>query len=145
MKLYWSPRTRASRVVWMLEEVGLSYQLVQVDIWDEAAPGRTGLQEVSPLGKVPALEDGAARVAESAAIALYVADRYAAGRLAPGVDSPARGGFLYWMFFGPAVMEPATVAFMRMFGMLPDSPPLHAYADLCQARPAYQKAMALNA
>jgi glutathione S-transferase len=179
----------------MLEEVGLNYELVRIDIWDEAAPGRTELQKVSPLGKVPALEDGEARVADSAAITLYLADRYAAGRLAPNVDSPERGKFLYWMFYGPAVMEPAmaerssgwtpnrtrngwadfdtmiraierelddgpwimgeaftaadivvgsTVAFMRMFGMLPDSPPLQAYADLCQARPAYQKAMALN-
>jgi hypothetical protein len=37
------------------------------------------------------------------------------------------------------------VAFMRMFGLLPDSAPLHTYADLCEARPAYRAAMALNA
>jgi glutathione S-transferase len=46
-------------------------------------------------------------MAESAAICLYVADRYCAGSLAPPVDDPTRGKFLYWLMYTPAVIEPA--------------------------------------
>ena len=196
MKLYWCPRTRASRAIWALEEACVPYERVHIDISVPLERRDAGFLRASPMGKVPALEDGETRLADSAAIALYVADRYAAGRLAPAVDAPTRGRFLYWTFYGPGVMEPAmaekaggwaphrsrngwgdfdsmihtleqglgdgpwllgetftaadvvvgsTVAFMRMFGMLPDSAPLNAYADRCVARPAYRKAMALDA
>ena len=47
---------------------------------------------------------------ESAAIALYLADRYAYGRLAPRVDDPARGTYLRWSFFAPSVIEPGALA-----------------------------------
>lgn len=59
------------------------------------------------MGKVPALVDGDVLMAESAAICLYLADRPAAGRLAPAIDASSRGAFLYWMFFTPAVIEPS--------------------------------------
>ncbi|MCZ6554149.1 MAG: glutathione S-transferase family protein, partial [SAR324 cluster bacterium] len=61
----------------------------------------------SPMGKVPALSDGDVHMAESAAICLYLADRYSGGNLAPAVDNAARGRFLYWMMYTPAVVEPA--------------------------------------
>ncbi len=46
-------------------------------------------------------------MSESAAICLYVADRYAPGRLAPAIENPMRGKFLYWLLYTPAVIEPA--------------------------------------
>lgn len=107
MKLYWCPKTRAVRLVWMLEELGVPYERVLVDIRDPKAPRDRGFVEASPMGKVPALEDGAVRMSESAAICLYLADRYASGTLAPRIDDPERGRFLYWMFFTPAAIEPA--------------------------------------
>jgi glutathione S-transferase len=58
------------------------------------------------MGKVPALVDGEVRMSESAAICLYLADRYAPGTLAPAIDDPARGKFLYWLLYTPAVIEP---------------------------------------
>lgn len=107
MKLYWCPKTRAYRAVWMLEEVGLPYERVLIDIRDPSAERDPGFALASPMGKVPALEDGEVRLAESAALCLYVADRHAPGRLAPAIDDPRRGDFLYWMFYTPAVVEPA--------------------------------------
>ena len=107
MKLYWCPKTRAVRAVWMLEELGEPYERELVDIRDDAAPRSEGFRKASPMGKVPALEDGDVRLAESAAICLYLADRYASGRLAPTLDDAHRGELLYWMFFTPAVVEPA--------------------------------------
>ena len=107
IKLYWCPQTRASRAVWMLEEVGVEYERELVDIRAEGAEPNPDFLAASPMGKVPAIEDGPVRMSESAAIALYLGDRYSSGDLAPQTDSPDRGRFLYWMFYSPAVIEPA--------------------------------------
>lgn len=107
MKLYWAPRTRASRALWLLEEAGVDYEIEAVDIRAEPRNDRPEFLEASPMGKVPALIDGDAAMAESAAICLYVADRYAPGRLAPPIDDPMRGKYLYWTMYTPAVVEPA--------------------------------------
>lgn len=107
MKLYWAPKTRASRALWLLEEVGVDYAVETVDIRAEPRRDSPEFLEASPMGKVPALVDGDVTVAESAAICIYVADRYASGRLAPTLDDTLRGKYLYWMMFTPAVIEPA--------------------------------------
>jgi len=191
--LFWAPKTRASRALWMLEEAGVDYEIEVVDIRAEDRSDSATFRLASPMGKVPALADGEAVLAESAAICLYVADRYSQGTLAPTLDDPLRGQYLYWTMYTPAVMEPAmaekfsgatgnrsshgwgdydsmlrtlenglvdgpwilgerftaadvmlgsSVVFMRLFGILPDSQSLNAYADRCLARPAYQAALA---
>ena len=105
MKLFWAPQTRAQRAIWMLEEAAVSYELERVQL---GGPGHSNeFLAASPMAKVPALVDGAVSMAESAAICLYVADRYAAGRLAPAIDDSQRGKFLYWTLYTPAVVEPA--------------------------------------
>ncbi len=107
MKLYWAPQTRSARAIWMLEEAGITYETELVDI---RAPNRHdsgAFRLASPMGKVPAIIDGDVAMSESAAICIYVADRYAPGRLAPALDDPLRGKFLYWTMYTPAVVEPA--------------------------------------
>ncbi|MXX76298.1 MAG: glutathione S-transferase family protein [Holophagales bacterium] len=106
MKLFWSPGTRAVRAVWMLEEANLDHEKVLVDL--SASERSSELLAVSPMGKVPALRDGGVRMWESAAICMYLADRYAPGRLAPARSDPDRGLYLQWMFFCPGAIEPAT-------------------------------------
>ncbi|MBF9035222.1 glutathione S-transferase [Rhodobacterales bacterium HKCCE2091] len=105
--LYWAPRSRAARMFWLMEEIGQPYDLAHVDITDASVPRPAGFAEASPLGKVPALADGDLKMADSGAIALYLADRYAAGELAPPLDHPSRGAFLYWVFYTHSAMEPA--------------------------------------
>lgn len=107
MKLYWAPKTRASRILWLLEEVGEPYEVETVDIRAEPRQDDPAFLEASPMGKVPAIVDGEIAVAESAAISIYVADRYSLGRLAPALDDPLRGRYLYWTMYTPAVVEPA--------------------------------------
>ena len=107
MKLYWSPQTRSTRAIWMVEEAGLEYELELVDIRGEDRHDSEEFRAASPMGKVPALVDGDAAMSESAAICLYLADRYCAGTLAPALDDPDRGKFLYWLMYTPAVVEPA--------------------------------------
>ncbi|MEE4351037.1 MAG: glutathione S-transferase family protein [Pacificimonas sp.] len=111
----WCPFTRAERVFWMLEEVGVEYEPVLVDIRKDPRSDPAGFTAASPLGKVPAITDpgsgsgagGEAKIADSAAIAMYLGDRYAAGRLAPALDDPLRGEYLTWTLFTPSVIEPA--------------------------------------
>jgi glutathione S-transferase len=107
--LFHHPFSRAANVVWMLEEAGVPYQLRWVDMMGGAQKS-SDLLALNPMGKLPVLVDGDVTVTESAAIGLYLADRYAAGRLAPALDDPARGTFLRWAFFTPSVMEPAAAA-----------------------------------
>ena len=126
MELYWCPKTRSARVIWMLEELGVDYDKTLIDIRDEEARKHPGFLEASPMGKVPALRDGDVLLADGPAISLYLADRYASGTLAPAVDDPARGRFLYWMFFGPGVMEPCMA---EKFGTAQPNRAAHGWGD----------------
>lgn len=107
--LYHHPFTRAANVVWMLEELGLPYELRHVDV--KAGEQRSPeMRAINPMGKIPILVDGETVVTESAAIGLYLADRYALGTLAPRLDDPARGTYLRWALFAPSVIEPGAMA-----------------------------------
>jgi glutathione S-transferase len=107
--LFHHPYSRAANVIWMLEEVGVPYALRFVDLrkGEQKTPEILGL---NPMGKLPILTDGDALVTESAAIALYLADRYSPGQLAPAVDDPVRGAYLRWSLFAPSVIEPGLLA-----------------------------------
>jgi len=107
--LYHHPYSRAANVIWMLEELGVPYELSFVDIL-KGAQKAPEIVAQNPMGKVPILRDDDVVVTESAAIALYLADRYALGKLAPAPDDPARGPYLRWSFFAPSVIEPGMVA-----------------------------------
>ena len=107
--LHYHPFSRAANVVWMLEEVGHPYELRYVDLM-AGEQRTTEFRRVNPMGKIPALIDDDLIVTESAAIALYLGDRYAYGRLAPRVDEPARGTYLRWSLFAPSVIEPGAYA-----------------------------------
>ncbi len=91
----------------MLEEAGIDYDLELVDVRNPQREDSKEFRAASPMGKVPALVDGKVQMSESAAICLYLADRYSSGTLAPAIDDPLRGKFLYWLMYAPAVIEPA--------------------------------------
>ena len=106
MKLYWSPRSRSFTTLWLMEEVGQPYERVLTDI-STGAQRKAEYLAVNPMGKVPALQDGDATMAEAAAICAYVAERYPEAKLAPPVGDPLRAKYLYWLFFSPGCIEPA--------------------------------------
>src|SRR6185295_15341557 len=107
MKLYWCPRTRAFRAVWMVEEIGRSYERVAIDVRDDAARADPAFRAASPMGKVPALVDGDAKLWDSGAICLYLADAYPqAGLVVPVGDRP-RAGCLKGTLYTNAGIEPA--------------------------------------
>lgn len=107
--LYHHPFSRAANVVWMLEEVGVPYELRYVDLQsnEQKKPEITAL---NPMGKLPIIRDTELVVTESAAIGIYLADRYAPGRLAPDSSDPERGTYLRWSLFAPSVIEPGVLA-----------------------------------
>ena len=109
--LHHHPFSRAAGVLWALEEAGVDYELRFVDILKGAQKSPDFLA-LNPMGKLPTLVDGETVVTESAAIGLYLADRYAAGRLAPALDDPARGTYFRWSLYAPSVIEPAAMAKM---------------------------------
>ncbi len=71
MQLYWAPRTRSFTALWMLEEAGQPYERVLIDITTGAQKSAEYLA-INPMGKVPALKDGDATLAEAAAICAYI-------------------------------------------------------------------------
>lgn len=107
--LYHHPFSRASSVIWMLEEVGVAYDVRFVDIM-AGAQKSPEILALNPMGKLPVLTDGDVVITEAAAIGLYLADRYASGRLAPALDDPRRGTYLRWSLFAPSVIEPGSMA-----------------------------------
>jgi glutathione S-transferase len=114
MKLYWSPRSRSFTTLWLMEETGQPYERVLIDITKGAQKSADYLK-INPMGKVPALADGDATLAESAAICAYVADRYPEAKLAPPTGDVRRAKYLQWLFFAPSCIEPAIVqAFTKL-------------------------------
>src|SRR6185295_13163175 len=102
IRLYFAPRTRAVRVRWLLEELGLPYELERVEF---NLPQRVFSQN-TPMGKLPVIEDGDVTICESGAILEYILERYGDGRLAPPIGSPLRGPFLQWVHFAEATAFP---------------------------------------
>jgi glutathione S-transferase len=116
MRLYWCAQTRAFRIAWLLEEAGVSYERVKINIRDPDSTADLRFRAASPMGKVPALEDGAVRLWDSGAICAYVADQYPQNALAPPIGDADRGAYLQWLMFTNSVMEPAMG---EKFGGLP--------------------------
>jgi glutathione S-transferase len=103
LKLYFAPRTRAVRIVWLLEELGLPYELESVEFLPTA---RQFFTQHTPTGKLPTIEDGDVVMCESGAIVEYLLESYGEGRLAPAIGSPERARFLQWMHFAESTAFP---------------------------------------
>ena len=102
LKLYHAPMTRSLRIVWLLEELGLPYELAKVTFVPPTSP----YSQATPFGKLPVLEDGDMKMFESGAILEYVLERYGNGRLAPRPGTDARGPYLQWVWFAEASLFP---------------------------------------
>src|SRR3984893_9293089 len=106
LKLYWAPRTRSLRALWVLEEAGVPYERVRLDL-SAGEQKSVDYRAINPMAKVPALTDGPVVLAESGAICAYVAEAHPEAGLAPPVGDPARGPYLRGLFFSPGCVEQA--------------------------------------
>ena len=113
LKVYHAPRTRSIRILWLLEELGLPYQIEKVAFTPKPMPFG---QDV-PFGKVPALSDGDMTMFESGAMVEYILERYGNGRLAPPVGHADRPAYLQWLHFAEstAFAPVSVVVWMKLY------------------------------
>jgi glutathione S-transferase len=115
LTLYHCPKTRSSRFIWLLEELGAPYKIKLVNIRRRDGTGAIDPANPHPHGKVPALVHDGATVFESPAIALYLTDAFPQNGIGPVVGDPKRGAYLSWLAYYGDVMEPAFVSkFLNM-------------------------------
>jgi len=97
IRLFTAQQTRGARPQWVLEELGLPYELVQLE--HATKEQRRRHRELHPLQRVPALEHGKVTLFESAALCLYLADLDHQHRLLPEAGTPERAVVVQWLFF----------------------------------------------
>ncbi len=109
LKFYHAPFSRAFGVFWLLEELGVDYERVQIDI---RADGGTDedYRRIQPSKKVPAIEHDGVIVTERAAITLYLADAFPEAGLAPAIGDPMRPAYLTWNVYSDSVFDPVLCA-----------------------------------
>jgi glutathione S-transferase len=110
MRLHHQPRTRSTRVLWLLEELGVPFELTVISREAKQTPEYLALH---PLGRSPAFEDEEGPVFESAAILLHLADQHLAAGLVAPLGSHARALQYQWCFFGMTEIESALMDIAR--------------------------------
>lgn len=108
MKLFHNPTSRSTTICYMVEELGIECERRIVRFQKNGDKDSELLKE-NPLGKVPTLVDGNIRITESAAICLYLADKYDNRNLTPKATDEKRGPFLSWLFWNASSLEYAII------------------------------------
>ncbi|MDB5936736.1 MAG: glutathione S-transferase, partial [Massilia sp.] len=91
--------SRSQRILWLLEELGLEYEIRKYQRDPKTMLAPPELRAVHPLGKSPVITDGDATVAESGAIIEYLLERYGNGRLAPAFGTADKLRFTYFLHY----------------------------------------------
>jgi glutathione S-transferase len=128
MKLFYSQYTRAGRVRWMLEEIGVPFELVRISF----AKGEHRTPEflaVNPSGAVPALIDGDLKLSESSAIVMHLADKFADKGLAPALGTDARAEYYRWIVYVPATVDPVLEAITMHGRFFPEERRIPAFVE----------------
>jgi len=118
MLLHFAPNSRAGRIVWLLEELGLDYDINKMafhpkDLKSDEHRAR------HPLGRVPVLEDGDIQIWESGAIVEYILARHTDGALKPAVDSPLFPEYLQWFHYCEGMVMPPVNTIVVQTVLLP--------------------------
>lgn len=103
---YYNPKSRATIVHWMLEELGVPFTTHLLS-FDKAEHKTPEFLAINPMGKLPTIRHGGTVVTEYPAICCYLADAFPASGLAPAIGDPRRGTYLRWMFFTGSCIEPS--------------------------------------
>ncbi len=120
IKLHFAPNSRAGRIVWLLEELGLEYDINKMafhprDLKSDDHRAR------HPLGRIPVIEDGEVMLYESGAITEYILERHKNGGLKPAVDDPRYPAYLQWFHYCEGmVMPPVNTIVVQTILLPPD-------------------------
>jgi len=98
--------SRSQRVLWLLEELGVPYEVKRYERDPQTMLAPASLRAVHPLGKSPVITDSAITLAESGAIVDYLASHYGGGRLIPPADTPERLRYTYWLHYAEGSAMP---------------------------------------
>ncbi|HEX7671119.1 MAG TPA: glutathione S-transferase [Polyangiaceae bacterium] len=113
--------SRSQRVLWLLEELGVEYEVKRYERDPKTMLAPASLRKVHPLGKSPVVSEGEVTVAESGAIIEYIVERHGQGRLAPAPGSPDRLRYTYFLHYAEgSVMPPLLLRLV--FSRLPRGP-----------------------
>ncbi len=113
--------SRSHRVLWLLEELGLDYELRRYERDPETLRAPAALRDVHPLGKAPTIVEAGRALAESGAILESLVNRHGGGRLAPAAGTPERERYSYWMHYAEGSAMPALVLRL-IFSQMPRQP-----------------------
>jgi glutathione S-transferase len=98
--------SRSQRVLWMLEELGVPYEIRHYQRDEKTMLAPPELRKVHPLGKSPVITDGGITLAESGAILEYLVERHGGGRFVPPAGTPERVRYTYWMHYAEGSLMP---------------------------------------
>jgi glutathione S-transferase len=98
--------SRSQRVLWLLEELGVPYEIKRYERDPKTMLAPPELRAVHPLGKSPVITDDGQTLAESGAIIEYLVDKYGQGRFAPAAGTPERQRYTYWMHYAEGSAMP---------------------------------------
>ena len=113
--------SRSQRVLWLLEELGLPYEIRKYQRNAETMLAPPELLKVHALGKSPVITDGGVTVAETGAIVEYLVERPGALQLAPPAGTPDRLAYRYWLHFAEGSAMPPLLLKL-IFDRIPQSP-----------------------
>ncbi len=121
IKVHHLENSRSQRVLWLLEELELPYEVVHYQRDSKTMLAPAALKAIHPLGKSPVITDGDVTMAESGAIIEYLLERYGQGRLQPEPGTPEHWRFRYWLHYAEgSAMFPLLLKLV--FSRLPKSP-----------------------
>ena len=109
LRFYHAPWSRSSGVLWLLEELGVGYELTHVDIRAESGVPED-YRAIQPNKKVPAVEHDGVVVTERAAISIHLADAFPQAGLAPAIGDPDRARYLTMLVYVDSVLDPCVAA-----------------------------------
>ena len=101
--------SRSLRILWLLEELGISYEIRSYKRDPKTSLAPPELLRVHPLGKSPVITDGDLTLAESGAIVEYLVERHGGGALVPPPGTPERLRYTYWLHFAEGSAMPPLV------------------------------------
>jgi glutathione S-transferase len=139
LTLHFAPNSRAGRIVWLLEELGLPYELNHMDFHPKDLKSDAHRAR-HPLGRVPVLDDGDVSLYESGAIVEYVMARHGDGGLKPAVDSEEFPEYLQWFHYCEGMVMPPVNTIVVQTVLLP--PDRRSPEALAQAQKLLSRAVA---
>ncbi|MCZ2720755.1 glutathione S-transferase [Marinomonas sp. 15G1-11] len=117
IKVHHLENSRSQRILWLLEELNLEYEIIEYKRDPETASGPESLKKIHPLGKSPVITDGDLIVAESGAIIEYLLDRYDTEKRLRPTEGQALLDYRYWLHFAEGSFMPLLVMKLVMMKM----------------------------